>query len=72
MDITKDIFELSIEKVSKTIKSCKNYNQVKSCESLLYNFKLIFENEIDEEDFDQTYLYLESQLKDKKTKYDLV
>lgn len=72
MEITEDIFELSIEKVSKTIKSCKNYNQVKSCESLLHNFKIVFENEIDEDDFYQTYLYLESQLKDVQTKYDLL
>jgi len=72
METTKDTFELSIDKVSKSIKSCKNYNQVISCESLLNNFKVMFENDTDDEDFNQTCIFLESQLNVMRDKFEIL
>jgi hypothetical protein len=62
MDSTEDFFEVSIEKVLKSIKSCKNLNHVVSCEKFLELFKIRFENNSDITDFDETYDFLKSQL----------
>jgi hypothetical protein len=62
MDNTEDFFEVSIEKVLKSIKSCKNLNHVVSCEKFLELFKIRFENNSDITDFDETYDFLKSQL----------
>jgi hypothetical protein len=62
MNNTEDFFEVSIEKVLKSIKSCKNLNHVVSCEKFLELFKIIFENNSDITDFDETYDFLKSQL----------
>lgn len=69
MDNIKDTFELSFEKVLKTIKSCKNYNHVNSCELLLNNFKLMFENKIEDDNLDETCLFLETQFQSVKDKF---
>ena len=62
MNNTEDFFEVSIEKVLKSIKSCKNLNHVVSCEKFLELFKIKFENNSDITDFDETYDFLKSQL----------
>ena len=62
MNNTEDFFEVSIEKVLKSIKSCKNLNHVISCEKFLELFKIRFENNSDITDFDETYDFLKSQL----------
>jgi hypothetical protein len=62
MNNTEDFFEVSIEKVLKSIKSCKNLNHVVSCEKFLELFKIRFENNSDITDFDETYDFLKSQL----------
>ena len=62
MNNTEDFFEVSIEKVLKSIKSCKNLNHVVSCEKFLELFKIRFENNSDITDFDETYNFLKSQL----------
>jgi hypothetical protein len=62
MDNTEDFFDVSIEKVLKSIKSCKNLNHVVSCEKFLELFKIRFENNSDITDFDETYDFLKSQL----------
>jgi hypothetical protein len=62
MNNTEDFFEVSIEKVLKSIKSCKNLNHVVSCEKFLELFKIRFENNSDITDFDETYGFLKSQL----------
>ena len=62
MNNTEDFFEVSIEKVLKSIKSCKNLNHVVSCEKFLELFKIRFDNNSDITDFDETYDFLKSQL----------
>jgi len=62
MNNTEDFFEVSIEKLLKSIKSCKNLNHVVSCEKFLELFKIRFENNSDITDFDETYAFLKSQL----------